>query len=309
MKILPKDFYYKSNKLQQLRGFYFTAQTGTVSAAAKKMYLNQSTVSIQIQSLERDLETKLFERKGPKLSLSKDGETLYRIVLPLIEGIDSVYERFNAEKNKKALARINVAANHISAVYILPKIISRFHAISPKTEIKVCNIPMKEGLSRLLEDEVHILMGPLSKVPNEFLYYPIFTYSPILIVKKDHPLTKKKNITLEDIGSYPALKLDSKQITVPTFKEIAKQYNFDCNVIFENGDWLIIKKLVKEGIGTAVVLDMCIEGNDHLELDVIPLNKFFPLMSYGITLKKGKYILPHVRDFIKTMKPDFVFEE
>ena len=59
---LPKQFYYKKNRLQQLRGFCYAAQMGSMLKCANKMGLTQGAITLQIQSLERDLGIKLFER-------------------------------------------------------------------------------------------------------------------------------------------------------------------------------------------------------------------------------------------------------
>ena len=60
-------FYYKQNRLKQLRAFCFTAQFKSMSKAAEQMFLSQPSISLLIQSLEKDLGQKLFIRKGPKI--------------------------------------------------------------------------------------------------------------------------------------------------------------------------------------------------------------------------------------------------
>jgi len=56
----PAPIYYKQNRLKQLRAFCHAARTGSISEAADKVFLSQPTVSLQIQALERELETVLF---------------------------------------------------------------------------------------------------------------------------------------------------------------------------------------------------------------------------------------------------------
>ncbi len=89
-----KQFYYKKNCLQQLKGFCNTVQLGNISKAAKKMGLNQSTVTIQIQSLERDLKTQLFDREKKRMKLNQDGKIFYEMISCHINGIDSSYQKF-----------------------------------------------------------------------------------------------------------------------------------------------------------------------------------------------------------------------
>ena len=71
--------HYKHNRLQQLRGFYYAARANSISKAAEKMSLSQPSVSLQIQALERELGVQLFERRGPRIRLTPDGDTLLEL--------------------------------------------------------------------------------------------------------------------------------------------------------------------------------------------------------------------------------------
>src|SRR5690606_41568525 len=88
--------YYSQNRLQQLRGFVFTAELGSISRAAEHMELTQPSVSLQIQALEKELGVVLFERKGRRISLTPAGKHLFELAKPLVGGIEklkSVSER------------------------------------------------------------------------------------------------------------------------------------------------------------------------------------------------------------------------
>jgi hypothetical protein len=69
----PSPQYYKQNRLQQLRGFCYAAKAGSISKAAERLLLSQPSVSLQIQALEREFKTTLFERRGPKINLKPRG--------------------------------------------------------------------------------------------------------------------------------------------------------------------------------------------------------------------------------------------
>jgi len=81
---------YKQNRLQQLRGFYYAARTKSISKAAARMQLSQPSVSLQIKALEQELGTQLFERRGPRIELTHDGQRLLELARPLVEGIDGL---------------------------------------------------------------------------------------------------------------------------------------------------------------------------------------------------------------------------
>src|SRR4249919_4367693 len=83
-------FYYKGDRLKPLRAFCQAARLGSVSRAAEALYLSQPAVSLQLQALERDLGLPLFERVGRRLTLTREGTTLYELARPLIEGLDGL---------------------------------------------------------------------------------------------------------------------------------------------------------------------------------------------------------------------------
>ena len=78
------------NRLQRLRSFCYAAQTGSISRAAEQAMLSQPSVSLQIQALELEFKAKLFQRRGPKIQLTPDGQALYKLAWPLVEALDSL---------------------------------------------------------------------------------------------------------------------------------------------------------------------------------------------------------------------------
>ena len=137
---LPKQFYYKRNRIQQLKGFYHAVQTGSISGAAKKMGLTQAAVTLQIQSLERDVGVKVFNREGQKIKLTNDGKTLYLQAAYFIQGIDDLFEGFVKFTEDKKLNSIDIASNHAGISYILPKYIKRFKTEHKNTKFKIRNL-------------------------------------------------------------------------------------------------------------------------------------------------------------------------
>src|SRR6267142_1511363 len=103
-------FRYKQNRLQQLKGFCAVVETRSVSKAANRLNLTQPTVSLQVQSLERDLRAKLFERRGPKIQLTFEGELLYDLALPLVEGLTALDKNFEARRNNVEHGKLAIAA-------------------------------------------------------------------------------------------------------------------------------------------------------------------------------------------------------
>src|SRR3546814_4866631 len=83
-------FTYKGDRLKPLRAFCQTARLGSVSRAAEALFVSQPAVTQQLQALERELGVRLFERSGRRLVPTREGETLYELARPLVEGIDGL---------------------------------------------------------------------------------------------------------------------------------------------------------------------------------------------------------------------------
>ena len=99
-RMTAQRFYYKQNRLKQLRAFCHAVRTLSISKAAERMHLSQPTVSLQIKALERELGTVLFERRGPRIALTPEGGALYELSSPLVEGIDNLPDAFRRTVRK-----------------------------------------------------------------------------------------------------------------------------------------------------------------------------------------------------------------
>ena len=78
-----------------------------------------------MQALERDLHARLFERRGPKIELTAEGELLYELARPLVEGLVEVGPNFEARRNNVEQGRLAVAAGESTIQYVLPATIQK----------------------------------------------------------------------------------------------------------------------------------------------------------------------------------------
>jgi DNA-binding transcriptional LysR family regulator len=305
---MVKQIYYKNNLFQQLKGFCYTVQTGSMSSAAKKMKLSQGAVSLQIQSLEDKLGVALFTREKNKATLTKEGKKFYVHAAPHIHGTEELLADFikTLKQEKTKTTKIKIAANHVSICQILPKFIKKFGSAHPKVNFEIRNVPREEAIQRLQNGDVDMLIYSmrLDEVPSELDFIPVAEYKPILLMNKNHPLTKKKKVTMLDIKNYDLLRLDKKFITIPNFDEIAKCYGLKTRIEFEMANYEILKKFVKEGVGIAILANICLEGENNEELVSRNLTDYFPGILYGILVKKGKVMHGLLKDFIEIMKTE-----
>jgi len=292
----------KQNRVQQLRGFCCTAQCGSISKAAERMQLSQPSVSLQIQALEREFKVKLFERRGPKISLTSEGKALYQLASPLVEQIDRLPESFAAMRGEVESGRIDIAAGESTILYLLPQFVQQYMDGYPKVEVKLHNVTGRKGLELIRAGEVDFAVGSMIDQPEDIEYRPKFTYPPVLITPIDHPLCKLKRLTMRDISRYPLI-LPPKHLTTRGIIEQGfQQHNCSYQVKLEAGGWEVIKKYVELGLGVSIVTGICLTGDERVA--AIPVNRYFPMRTYGIVYRKGKHFSPQAKRLIEIMGDD-----
>lgn len=286
--------------MQQIKGFYYAARFRSISQAAKMMNLTQSTVTLQIQSLERDLNLKLFNRDSKPLSLTEAGTDFYKIACPLMQEFESVVENFLDIRNLNKEKTINIAVHHIAISYLMPKIVALFKKSNPEAKIVIKNIALGEAIKRIKDNQLDLAFYPSSQNDPEIKYLDTISYDPILIMRKNHPLADKEFNSLSDLKNFDLIRIDRNLITLPLFEEIIKKYNLKGSVEFENGNWEMLKHFVKENDFLALVSTICLDNNDK-DLVMKNLSKFFPKMNYSIMHKNGVILKETAQEFIKAI--------
>lgn len=292
--------YYKQNRLKQLRAFCAAARHGSVSTAAERLFLSQPSITLQIQALERELGIKLFERRGPRIRLTPEGETLYRLAHPLVEGVDKLHEAYAAEFGRLESGTLDIAAGESTILYILPAAVQQFSALYPGIELKLHNVTGRDGMALLRADEVDLAVGSMLEVPDDVRYEPVVSYRPALITPLNHPLAGKKNVELSDISPHGLILPPRHLSTWRIVDLVFTQHKLNYRVALEAGGWEIIKKYVELGLGISIVTDVCLTGEEKLAR--IPLDNYFPERSYGLVLREGKYLSPQARRFIEVLR-------
>jgi DNA-binding transcriptional LysR family regulator len=300
MRKLPADWREDRGHLQKLRSFCFAAQTSSFSKAAEHVGLSQPSVSLQIQALERELNVSLFQRRGPKIRLTPDGQDLYDMAWPLVTALDSLPQSFQASRQGLQAGWVDIAAGESTILYILPSFIKEYVARYPAVEIKLHNVSGREGLRLLRNDAVDFVVGSMIEVPEDIIYQPTFTYDPMLIVPLDHPLADKDPVTIEEIAKYPLILPPHHLTTWRVVDFVFQKHNLNYRVALEAGGWEVIKKYVEEGLGISIVTSICLKGTEALK--AVKLNRYFPKRTYGIVLRKQKPLSAQATRFLELMR-------
>ncbi len=293
--MIGASYRYKQNRFQQLRGFCYTAATGSISRAARRMGLSQPSVSQQIQTLENEMGVALFVRHGSRISLTHEGELLYEMANPLIDQLEHLDEQFRMRRSEVNEGHIEVAAGTSTIMYFLPRHVEEFRRAHPKIEVRLHNVTGLEGLEQLRTGLVDFAVGPLMSIPEDIEFHPILSYEPVVITCLGHPLAYKR-LSLKEISRYPLILPPRGLSTWGMVDSTFKKHGLSYQVAMEVGGWEVIKKYVELGLGISLILSIGITGSERLE--VLPAGEFFPQRTYGVVLRKGRILRPQARLFV-----------
>ena len=297
-------FAYKADRMKPLRAFCQTVRLGSVSRAAEALYVSQPAITLQLQALERDLGVRLFERTGRRLTPTREGQLLYELARPLVEGLDGLDGLFREKIGGLDSGELHVAAGSSTILYLLPKIVEAFRAQHPGVRLILHNVTGAGGLDLLRTDAVDLAVGSMLDVPTDLGYAPVYRFDPMLIVPREHPLAAKPELKLEDLSPY-GLILPPKRLTTYRLVDLVFQQNrVPYTVALEVGGWEVIKQYVAMGLGISIVTSICLTEADRERLVARSLAKYFPARSYGVVMRKGKFLSPQARAFVDLIQPD-----
>jgi DNA-binding transcriptional LysR family regulator len=224
---------------------------------------------------------------------------LYELALPLVDGIDHLSDALAERRGDLESGELNIAAGESTILYILPELMADFAAKYPGIRLRLHNVTGRDGLAQLRADEVDFAVGSMLEVPEDISYRPIYTYDTVLITPRDHPLARIPEPTLEDISRHGLILPPRHLSTWGVVDLVFRQRNLDYTVTLEAGGWEVIKKYVERGLGVSIVSAICLSDNE--QLSVRPLGKYFPSRSYGVVLRRGKFLSPAAKRFIDRM--------
>jgi DNA-binding transcriptional LysR family regulator len=291
-------YYYKGNPLKQLRAFCAVARNGKMVAAADELYLSQSAISLQIKALEEELQTVLFERRGPNIQLTPQGVKFLDMAQPLVESIDSINERFKKEvRGSMDSGEVVIAAGESTIIYILPELVARFRERHPGIHVQLRNVTGRDGLDMIRDDQVDFAIGSMLDVPTDISYTPLYSFDPALILPLGHPLAHKPRLELQDISPYGLILPPRRLTTWRMVDRVFQQARIPYEVVLEVGGWEVIKRYVESGFGISIVTSICLRDGDRLVAR--NMSEYFPKRTYGVVKRRGRHLAPPARAFLQ----------
>ena len=120
----------------KLKIFHAVAEAGSFTRATVNLNLSQSAISRQIQSLEQDLKVQLFERHARGLTLTENGEYVFKTAHEVIAKLKEVETSLGDQKNKPTGKLTITTVRSFGTHWLTPRI-REFMQINPEIEVEL----------------------------------------------------------------------------------------------------------------------------------------------------------------------------
>jgi DNA-binding transcriptional LysR family regulator len=278
-------------EIQQARVFLAVAREGSLSAAARRLYRTQPTITMAVQKLERELGARLFERVGHGVRLTGAGQLLLESVGPLVEQWDRARSRLQESADGVVRGPVQIGAGEAALMYLLPGPIRSFLKRHPGVEVIVRHQSAEDSLTMLRQGEIDLAIRSLPEPPPEMTYTPFRTADRLLIAPRNHPIHRVKTLTLEALSRHPFILPWPGSTTRKLIEGAFAERGLPLKVSLEAGGWETIKRYAGLGLGIGVVPDFCLEQSDR-RLAIRPARNLFGKDTYGIVTKRGRELSP-----------------
>lgn len=293
--------YYKNNRLQQLRGFSYAAQFGNITKAAAHMGLTQSTVSLQIKSLEDELGVRLFKRHGPQISLTREGEELLKLSAAHLDGIQNIFDVFHQKMIEGEKTELNIAVNATVKSYIMPRLLNDYIEKYPETYVTLHFAEQEKAIEMLEEEEIDLAVLPRrdhAPLPYSCVYKPLFFYKSCLITRHDHPLAGRQNLSVEEISRYNVILPGYDYRVIPNLYDIFSRYKIDKKRRINFVDMETGREYLEAGLVITVSSNVFVSPDDPI-LTATPLPHLFDDVDYGFVTRRDEALPEKIKNLMR----------
>ena len=197
--------------LQQLRCLIAIAECGSISAAASKLYVSQSSLSVTVRDIEQETGVTVFTRSNRGIELTSDGMELLGYARQVVQDADLMERRYDRSRTRSG-RRMAVSSQHYAFC------VEAFIEFAEENDAESYDLSLRETRTgEIIEDvclyrsDVGVLY--LSNFNRRVLerafkdaslrFTPLFSAKPHVFVGEHHPLAGCSSITVDELAGYP----------------------------------------------------------------------------------------------------------
>jgi DNA-binding transcriptional LysR family regulator len=275
---------------------------GSMTAAAKALFIAQPTVSQAIIELEDYYGIKLFDRLSKRLFITEKGRQLLsyaRHITALVNEMDQVM------KNPDESGMIKIGASLTIGTYLLPKLVNEFAKYYPLLQVKAITKNTQEIEALLMQNDIDFAVVE-GVVHNPDIITTAFMDDELLLVcGRAYPLYKRARISIADMRNLHFIVREQGSGTRELFENIMDLREINWHLAWECNGSDVLKSAAINGVGVAVISQRLVENEMKTgELWSIKVEDIELKRKFSVIYHKNKYITDAMKAFI-----DLCFQE
>jgi DNA-binding transcriptional LysR family regulator len=239
-------------QLQQLRYFIEVAQTGSISTAAKNLYLSQPSLSQQIINLEKELGISLLIRHSRSVSLSDAGEQFLvhaRRIVGETEQLSELMQKHSLLQTGTLHIGMLWIANHLNLLDILSDYKKIYTGLQYELTIDG-SLSLLEKLSMRKLHAAFIIGNEHALAQQKDLFFrKIQEEHYVAVVPAESPLAGRESLSVQELRDVPLILPDKKSALYQHLQQYFDQYYIKPNCICHTSRTDVVISLVSHGFG------------------------------------------------------------
>ncbi len=240
--------------LRHLRGFVAVAQMGSFSAAAQRLHLTQSALSMLVRGLEADLGVQLFERTTRQVKLTDAGRDFLPQAEQLLVDLHHAVAQTRS-RAARASGRLVIAVTPTFAVTRLPSILAAYQREHPQVQLVLRDDATPARIQRLVQDgEVDLGIGPVNRAQAELLVVEVLMHDGLVLAcPVGHALARDATVPWRALAGHPLIGFASDNALQQLVNGTADALGLALPVHCEVSSIATAVALVEGGMGVSVL--------------------------------------------------------
>lgn len=235
-----------------LKIFVTVVEHKNFSRAAEELYLSHPDVSLQIQSLEEEVGTKLVNSSSNHWELTQAGEIYYGYAKQILLLQDKAKQEIKQLSNVVS-GNLKVGASYTIGEYILPFVVAEFAAQYPKVEIETSIANTEEIIQAVRTHHLDIALVEGEVTHSDLEIHPIMEDEIILVVPNQHPLARLPIATSAHLQDQIWILRENGSGTRAFSDKLFKEWGIKVRKSYIFGSGQAVKQAVTAGLGIALV--------------------------------------------------------
>lgn len=239
--------------LKQLNYFIAVAETGHLGRAAERLHVSQPPLTRQIQLLEEELETVLFQRTPRGMDLTQAGAALLDDARALRMLATQAKQRVR-RAGRGELGRLDIGVYGTAMFGVLPRLLQAFHQRHPNVDLSLHQAQTPAQVIALRQRRVIAVFERLLPDDEDIVVEPVAEEQVWLAVSQSHPLASLDEVDVEALRGHTIVTGNSTT-EIASVIEMCRSHGFEPRLAPPMSDLVVAALLASSTSAVALVPD------------------------------------------------------